>query len=94
MSKILSRQRKWQIAHPDKAALLRTQTIIRRRYALLQLGIVKTHEELHDIVSDFERRNGTLSGAEWWNVYEYLDWKYNGSAFTDLKFSAWLEGLT
>ena len=90
----LSRQRIWQIKHPEKAQLLKAQTAIRKRYALLEQGIVKTHAELWDMVAGYEQRNGKLTGPEWWNIYEYLDWKYNNSVFTDLAFSRKLESWT
>ena len=92
--KKISRQRKWQIQNPDKAKLLKVQAAIRKRYQLLQAGFIKTHEELWEMVKDYEKRQGLkLSGQEWWNIYEYLDWKYNNSAFTDLSFSRKLELL-
>lgn len=93
MNRQLSRQRQWQLRHPTEAALLKQQTVIRRRYRLSQQGYVKTYEELYDIVLGYEKRNGRLTDAAWWDVFEYLDWKYNGSKFTDLNFSKWLATL-
>jgi len=84
MSKI-SRQRQWQIKNPLKAKLLREQTKTRQRYALLEQGYVKTHDELYDIITDYEKRNNLeLPGEDWWLVFEYLDFKYNGCKYTDL----------
>lgn len=78
----LSRQRNWQIKHPEKAKLLKKQTAIRQRYHLLGQGYVRTHEEIWDIIDGYERRNGKVSDEDWWNIYEYLDWKYNNCLLT------------
>lgn len=72
-----SRQRRWQANNPVKAKLLRQQTKIRQRYALLKQGYVKTHEEIWEIISGYEKRNGRVTDSQWWDMYEYLDWKYN-----------------
>lgn len=80
MSQVLSRQRQWQIANPTKAKLLRKQTDVRKRYALLEAGYGMTHEEICEYIDGYEVRHGKVSNAEWWDIYEYLDWKYNNSA--------------
>lgn len=82
MEKILSRQRRWQIANPTKARILRKQTDLRHRYQLLLQGYVKTHEEIYDILAGYEKRNGKMTDSQWWDAYEYLDWKYNDSKLT------------
>lgn len=84
MSKRVSRQAGWQRANPEKQRLLRKQTEVRKRYSLLQQGYVKTHDEIYDMIADYEKRTGEIDGREWWLIFEYLDWKYNGSKYTDL----------
>lgn len=93
MSKI-SRQRQWQIDNPEKQKIIREQSKINHKKSLLEIGIIKSQEEIHDIIKDFEWREygrfdwaKRLSGEQWWDIFEYLDWKYNNSAYTDLEFS-------
>lgn len=82
MSKLLSRQRVWQLDNPDKAKFLKKQTVLRRRKALFQQGYIKTHEEIWEIIDGYESRNGKVTDEEWWEIYEYLDWKYNNRKLT------------
>jgi len=97
----VSRQRQWQIDNPERQKLIKEQTKINRKRSLLEAGIAKTQEEIHDIITGFEWRTygrfgsaRRLSGDEWWEAFEYLDWKYNGSAYTDLELSRKLRSFS
>lgn len=59
----------------------------------------KTYEEIYDMTAHHMGIKGRtwqktpVDGKQWWLVFEYLDWKYNNCAFTNLAFSRWLEDL-
>jgi hypothetical protein len=85
----LSRQRLWQINNPVKEKAIRQKTKLNARAALLKQGIVKTHEEIWDMIRAYELRRyqahdyddnyKKVSDEQWWLIYEYIDWKYNGT---------------
>lgn len=52
-----------------------------------------SYEQIWDATKGAMDHFGWTDGKVWWNIFEYIDFHANGSRFTDLKFSAWLESL-
>ena len=49
--------------------------------------------EIYDTTDRIMDYFGWTGGKQWWLIFEYIDFHANGSLFTELKFSAWLESL-
>lgn len=52
-----------------------------------------TYEQVYDAAAAIVEHFGWTDGKKWHLVFEYIDFHANGSKFTDLRLSAWLESI-